>query len=441
MANPKSRRRRKRIIFAVIVLAVAGLTLAAVFKNKEAVVTIQKEKVARRNLVELVPASGKIQPVVQVKLSCEVSGEITELPVKEGQEVKKGDLLVKIKPDNYTASRNSAEASYKLSIANRESSEANLERSRLEFERVAKLHQNKLISDSEHQQAKTTFDMAVAQLAASAQQVSMAQAQLARADDDLSKTTIYSPITGTVTKLSSQLGERVVGTATMAGTEIMTVSDLNEMETRVDIGEVDVVLIKVGQIARLDVDAFKDHKFKGSVTEIANSSKTTAASTSQDATKFEVKIRFLEKDAFRPGMSVTADIETRYRSNVLTVPIQCITTRMPKDTSTNSAGSTNVAAKKEPAEKSPDSSRSGDKKKAGEPPKAQEVVFVLEGDHAKMVPVKKGIADDDYYEIVEGLKEGDEVVTGSARAIRDLEDGKKVAVGTDRGVAIVEKRN
>ncbi|HXP61765.1 MAG TPA: efflux RND transporter periplasmic adaptor subunit, partial [Dongiaceae bacterium] len=160
----------------------------------------------------------------------------------------------------------------------------------------------------------------------------MARASLASAEDTLTKTTILSPLTGTVSKLNSELGERVVGTATMAGTEVMTIADLNEMEARVDIGEMDVVLIVPGQCAHLEVDAFKDKKFNGVVTEIANSSKNAAASSgSQDATKFEVRIRLKEKEAFRPGMSVTAEIETRSRTNVLAVPIACVTTRLPKD--------------------------------------------------------------------------------------------------------------
>jgi HlyD family secretion protein len=433
MANPKSKKRKKLITFSVILIAVAALTLVAIFKKKEAVITIEKEKVARRNLTELVVANGKIQPVVQVKLSPEVSGEIIELPFKEGQHVKKGDVIVKIKPDPYIASKNSAEANYKYSIANKETADANLEKADLEFKRQHELHLNKLISDSDRQTAKTSFDVAKATLLGAAQQVEMAQASLARAEDDLSKTTIFSPIDGTVTKLYSEVGERVVGTATMAGTDIMIVSDLNAMEARVDIGEVDVVLIKVGQNVQLEVDAFKDRKFKGVVTEVANSSKNATAgssaaaaaassSASQDATKFEVRIRVAEKEDFRPGMSVTANIETRSRTNALTVPIQSVTTRLPKPvlsagSSTNSTAlETNVV-------------KFTDRKKPGEPAKPTEVVFIIEGDHVKMTPVKRGIADDNYVEIVDGLKEDQEVVSGGSKAInRDLEDDKKVVV-------------
>jgi HlyD family secretion protein len=448
MANPKSKKRKKTILFSAILLVIVALALVAIFKKKEAVITVQSEKVVRRSLTELVVANGKIQPVVQVTLSPEVSGEIIELPVKEGQSVKKGDLLVKIKPDPYIASRNSAEANYKYSMALKNSSEASLEKADFEFKREDELFKHKLISESDRQTAKTGYDVAVATLLGAVQQVEMAQAALAKADDDLSKTTIYSPINGTVTKLYSQAGERVVGTATMAGTDIMIVSDLNEMEARVDIGEVDVVLIKPGQNARLEVDSFKDRKFKGVVTEVADSAKNnvtgtaaaaaSSSSSTQDATKFEVKIRIAEKEEFRPGMSVTAEIETRSRTNVLTVPIQSVTTRLPKEpaagkgNATNNAAtnSTAVAANDPPASNATNEVKSGDRKKAGELPKPKEVVFVIQGERAKMTPVKRGIADDDYVEIVEGLNEGQDVVSGGSKAInRDLEDDKKVVIG------------
>jgi HlyD family secretion protein len=441
MANPKSKKRRKIIVFLVIAGVVALLAVVAVFKKKEGVITIQKEKVTRRNLTELVVANGKIQPVVQVKISPEVSGEIIELPVKEGQCVKKGDLLVKIKPDNYVASRNSAQANYKYSVASKNTAEANLEKARLEYNRNEELFKTKLISDSTFLEAKTVFDVATATLAGALQQVEMAHAAVQKAEDDLSKTTIYSPLTGTITKLNSEAGERVVQTAMMAGTDIMTVSDLNEMETRVDIGEIDVVLVAVGQVTRLEVDAFKDRKFKGVVTEIANSANNagtaTAASSSSstEATKFQVKIRVAEKEAFRPGMSVTAEIETRYRTNVLTVPIQSVTTRLPKETLVkDKPGGTNVVqlAGSDPAPSGDTNQvKSADKRRPGEPAKPIDVVFRVAGERAKMVPVKRGISDENYYEIVEGVEAEEEVVSGGYKAInRELEDGKRVIVGT-----------
>lgn len=447
MATKKSK--RKITIFSTIGIILVGLTIVAIRSKHEAAITIQKEKVARRNLTELVVANGKIQPVLQVNISPEVSGEIIDLPVKEGQCVKKGDLLVKIKPDNYIASRNSADANYKYSLANRTTAESNLEKANLELKRYDELSKHKLVSDSDYLTVKTTFDVARATLAGATQQVAVAYAALQTAEADLSKTTIYSPIDGTVTKLNSEKGERVVGTAMMAGTEIMTVADLNEMETRVDIGEIDVVLVNTGQVARLEVDAFKDRKFNGVVTEVANSannSGTTGASasassssssSSTEATKFQVKIRIQEKEAFRPGMSVTAEIETRYRTNVLTVPIQSVTTRLPKETPAK-PGQTNltdtnvvqVAGAVPPLAGDTNSLNSTDKRKPGEAPKPIEVVFIANGDHAKMVPVKRCISDDNYTEILEGLDAGQEVISGGYKAInRELEDGKKIVVG------------
>lgn len=427
-----------------MVLLLVALGLTAAFKKKEATITIQTEKVTRRNLTELVVGSGKVEPVHQVNISPEVSGEILELPFKEGQCVKKGDLLVRIRPDNYVATRDSSLANFKNSIANSNSAAANLEKAELEYHRNQALFKDKLISDSDFLTAKTTYDVAVATLAGSAEQVSMAYASLQSAESDLSKTKIFSPLDGTVSKLNCEVGERVVGTAMMAGTEIMTVADLTEMEARVDIGEMDVVLIAPGQKARLEVDAFKDRKFNGTVTDIANSAKnndtsntaaaaSSSSSTTQDATKFQVKIRLKEKEAFLPGMSVTGEIETRSRTNVITVPIQSVTRRLPKDKKTN--GKTNTVDTATVAQYDPPGdAKSDDPKppaKLNEPPKPVEVVFVVENGRAKMVPVKHGIEDDDYEEIVEGLTVGQEVVSGGSKAInRDLEDGKKVVVGS-----------
>jgi len=442
----KSKKGRKILVFIGIVVVLGGLTAAVLLRKREPIFTVQTEKATLRNLTELVVANGKIQPVIQVKISPEVSGEIINLAVKEGQAVKKGDLLVKIKPDFYVASRNQAEASYKSSAASLTTAEANLRKADLEFKRNEELSQRQLISDSVFLEVKTSRDIALAQLSSATHQVAMSKAMLDRADDDLLKTTIVSPLTGTVSKLNSQLGERVLGTIQNVGTEIMIISDLNEMEARVDIGEIDVVLISPNQNVRLEVDAFKNKKFNGLVTEIANSSKGAgygSSGSSTEATKFEVRIRVKEKEAFRPGMSVTAEIETRSRTNVLTIPIASVTTRPPK-IDPKAAGATNSASAKtnppaataEATAPGSQTNSTGSDRKNKEALKLVEVVFVMEQDHAKMVPVKIGISDDSYWEVVEGLKEGEEVVSGPFRAIsRDLEDGKKVR----KGPAAIEK--
>jgi len=426
MANPKNKKRRRIIVFSAISLVLAGLTLAAIFRKREPVITVQTEKVARRNITETVVANGKIQPVLQVKISPEVSGEIIELPVKEGQSVKKGDLLVKIKPDSYIANVKSAEAQYLSSASGKDLAQATMRKAELEFKRNEELLLGKLESESTFLEFKTGFEVAQAQAESATHQVAVAKAALDRAREELAKTTISSPLDGTISKLNSRLGERVVGTAMMTGTEIMIVSDLNAMEARIDVGEIDVVLIKPGQKARLEVDAFHDRKFKGTVTEIANSSKDAGlpgggGGQSQEATKFEVRIRVDEKEELRPGMSVTADIETRYRTNVLTVPIQSVTTRLPKGAVDEKQKETARKDEDDLPEKKPGS------KKQDEANKPMEVVFVTGSDTVKMVKVKRGIGDDEYLEITEGLSEGQEAVSGSYKAInRELEDGKRI---------------
>lgn len=434
MANPK--KRRKIIIFLVIAIVLVGGTVAAVFRKREAAITIQTDKVTRRSLTELVVANGKIQPVVQVVISPEVAGEITALPVKEGDRVKKGALLVQIKPDNYEASRNSAEANYKSAIASRTVAQAELDKAAAEFKRNEELFHTKLVSDSVMLDFKTIYDVAKLRYTNSVHQADQAKYGLDKALDDLSKTKIQSPMDGTVTRLRSQAGERVLGTSFNMGTEIMTIADLETMEARVDIGEIDVVLIKPGQRVRLEVDAFKDRKFSGTVTEIANSSRTATSygqsSQTQEATKFEVKIRITEKENFRPGMSVSTEIETRYGTNVLTVPIAAITTRLPKTNAPSATGTNQLAATNgtAPTALADPNAAKGDKK-SKDAPKPSEVVFVVEGDHVKQVPVKIGISDSDYWEIPDGLKEGQEIASGGYKAVnRELEDGKKIRKGT-----------
>jgi HlyD family secretion protein len=422
----------------VLLLAAGGGSAWYFFiRKKQPPVVVQTEKVTRRNITEIVVANGKIQPVVQVVINPEVSGEIVDLPVKDGQQVKKGDLLVKLKPDNYRAARNSIEANYRAALAAKNLAQANLNKAEAEFKRAKELFRDKLVSDSQYLEAETAFYVAKATFESSTHQADQAQASLAKAEDDLAKTTILSPMDGTVTRLKSQIGERVVGTALMSGTEIMTIANLDDMEARVDIGEIDVILIAVGQKARLEVDAFRDREFAGTVTEIANAAKGLSASapgssssssssgmSSQEATKFEVKIRVQEKELFRPGMSVTAEIETRYRTNILCVPIQSVTTRVSKDAK-------GKEKKVEKEESRPSGAQlANNSKKKNDAKKPAEVVFVLGSDYVHQKPVKRGISDDSYVEIVEGLEEGQEVVSGGYKAInRELEDGRKIKKG------------
>jgi HlyD family secretion protein len=418
LPTPKTRKRRRRVRWIVLLLLVAAIGAGVWFKffrKTDELIAVETAKVARRDLIEIVLANGRIQPVTQVTINPEVAGEIIDLPVKEGQVVKKGDLLVQIKQDNYRASKNSAEASHMSALGSHLQAEAELEKAEADFKRNDDLFKSKLVPTSTHTEFKTALAVARLRLQNAKHQANQARFTLDKANDDLTKTTIISPIDGTVTRLRSQLGERVLGTSFNMGTEIMTIAKLDEMEARVDIGEIDIVLIKEQQNVRLEVDAFKNQKFKGTVSAIANASKgtsqsqtTQSSSQQQEAPKFEVKIRIADKEAFRPGMSVSAEIETRSRQGVLAVPIQSVTTRLPKSDAATAKADGKPAA----------------------PVKPIEVVFARDGDQVKMIPVKTGISDSDYFEIIEGLSEGQEIITGGYKAIsKDLEDGKKVTFG------------
>lgn len=437
--KPKRKGGRKWIVFAVLfVIVLAGVMYFSLHK-KVPVISVQTEKVARRTITETVIANGKIYPVVQVHISPEVSGEIIDLPVTEGQFVHKGDLLLKINPDVYIAGLNQAQAGYESSLAAKDTAVANLEKAVTDFKRNEELFHRSLLDESDYIGFKVARDVAKAQLDSAVDQVNVSKAAVDNAQDLLNKTTIVSPCDGTITTLNSQLGERVLGTVQNAGTDIMTISDLSQMEARVDIGEMDIVLVQDGQKAKLEVDSFKDQKFSGIVTAVADSSEgfntpsalggdtggsSSSSSAGQTATQFQVRIRISDKESFRPGMSVTAEIETRTRTNVIAAPIASVTARtlkpkpavaMDPPSPTNSTAANGARTNLAKADKKPDSAKPVD------------VVFVVEKDHVRAVPVKIGISDDDYWEITDGLKEGDEIVVGGFHAIsHDLDDGAKI---------------
>ena len=403
MANMKSR--KKIIIISIIGGLLIVLTLLVILgSKKEPVFTVQTEKVVRRSITQTVTATGKIYPEVQVVITPEVSGEITDLPVKEGMKMKKGDLLMKIKPDIYIAEKDRASA--QLSSA-----KASLQRSESEHKRARELSVKGLISTSDLEAASTAYEVAKSQY-------DQSDAALKQANESLRKTTIYSPMDGTISGLKVELGERVLGTSQFQGTEVMTVADLSRMEARVDVGENDIVLISIGDTARIQVDALPDRKLTAVVYEIGNSAKTKGLGTQEEVTNYEVRLRIVDKDiVLRPGMSMTATIETETKTNVLAVPIQSVTTRSPNKDKEKKEGS------------EPDELAANDSKIKQKNEKPQEVVFFVENSGAKMVGVKRGISDDSYTEIVSGIAEGKEVVSGSYKAInRELEDGVKVKV-------------
>jgi HlyD family secretion protein len=330
---------------------------------------------------------------------------------------------VRIKPDVYQANKRSSQSSFNSALSGIALAEANQRKAQLECKRNDALFAAQLISESQILEFKTALDIAQAQLDSSRHQLAVSKAALDRAEEELAKTTIYSPIEGTVSKQNLEVGERVAGNTMMAGTEILTVAELHNMEARVDIGEIDIVLIAKDQTAELEVDAFRDRKFKGTVTEIANSSKGAGVATaSTDATKFEVKIRIDEQENFRPGMSVTAEIRTRSRTNTLSVPVQAVTTRLPQAPTNAPATASNST--KAPPKPATNTLVSG---KNNETNKPIEVVFVVDNERVRMVPVKRGINDDTAAEILSGLSEGQEIVCGGYRAVsRELAEGKKI---------------
>jgi HlyD family secretion protein len=405
MAKNGKKTRKKIIIFSILGLVVIALgVIVFLGSRKEPIIPVQIERAQRRTVTQTVTATGKIQPEVQVKITPEVSGEIVALPVKEGQRVKKGELLMKIKPDIYVAQREQFAAAVLQS-------KANLNRTEPEFNRMKRLFDLGMVSQADYDGARASFDQSKAAYA-------QATASLNQAEESLRKTTVLSPMDGTVSQLNSELGERVLGTVQFQGTDVMTIADLSRMEARVDVSENDVILVSIGDTARISVDAFPDRKVNAIVYEIANTAKSTGTGTQEEVTNFEVKMRVLDASlTLRPGMSMTADIETETKPNILCVPIQSITTRMPKVEMKGGSESGEAPVPAANAAKKKDET------------KAQEIVFVVDNGAAKSTPVKRGISDDAWIEITEGLKDSSQVVSGSYKAInRELEDGTKVRI-------------
>ncbi len=405
MAKNGRKTRKKIIIFSVLFLVVVALgVIIFLGSKKEPVIQVQVEKAQRRTVTQVVTATGKIQPEVLVKITPEVSGEIVALPIKEGQKVKKGELLMKIKPDFYVAQREQFAAAV-------QQSKANVSRTEPEFKRVETLFKKGMVSQAEFDQARAAYDQSRAAYAQS-------NASLNQAEESLRKTTIVSPMDGTVSQLNSELGERVLGTVQFQGTDVMTIADLSRMEARVDVSENDVVLVSIGDTARISVDAFPDRKANAVVYEIANTATSKGLGTQEEVTNFMVKMRVIDASlSLRPGMSMTADIETETKHEILCVPIQSITTRVPKK----------EMKEGEQEEQAPVAASTTPKKK--EENKAQEIVFIVDNGEAKSTPVRRGISDDQWIEITSGLKDSVLVVSGSYKAInRELEDGSKVRI-------------
>jgi HlyD family secretion protein len=429
----KHRSRRKRNIFIGIGGVLLLLIIAGIINSKrEKPIPVTTDKAVRRTIVQTVSATGKIQPETEVKISPEVAGEIIDLPVEDGRAVKKGDLLVRIKPDSYKALVEQQEAAISAAKATNLQQKATMMKTEQDIKRAEDMFAKKTISVQEYSSAQAAYDVARNTFESSLHEIERAQAGSSQARDQLSKTTVYSPIDGTVTTLNSKLGERIVATGQFAGTEVMRVADLGHMEARVDVNENDVVNVKLGDKANVKIDAYGDRKFHGSVYQIANTGKTTGAGTQEEVTNFEVKIRIEDHDVIlKPGLSCTADVETNMVKDVVAVPMQAVTIR----TGDSNLSPEEIEKKKEKVAQRDKGDNSAElvnervekATQKEEHEKLAKVVFLKKGSKAQLVKVTTGIADDTYMEIKSGIKPGDEVISGSYSAIsRKLKEGAKV---------------
>lgn len=419
------------LIGAAILLVVVLITLSkmGVIGNKDKGIEVEVAQVDEMTIVETVSATGKIQPEIEVKISSEVSGEIIALPVKEGQVVKKGDLLVKINPDLYTSGYNRTIAGLSQTKAGLGQADATFREAKASYERNKTLYDKGIISRSEWDKAVAAYESANASKQSAYYNVQSASATVNEAKDNLGRTTIYAPADGTISMLNVELGERVLGTQQMAGTEILRVANLNNMEVEVDVNENDIVKINVGDSANVEVDAYLKKKFKGLVTSISNSASTTL--TADQVTNFKVKVRILKESyedltagkpasysPFRPGMTATVDIITKRKEKVLGVPISSVVVK------------SDTTPVKKIVVDDPNSEEAKVKPKSD---KKYECVFVKSGGKSKIKIIKTGIQDDTNIEVTEGLQKGDVVIVGPYTTVtKDLNSGDKVVVTSDK---------
>ena len=410
------------IVVLALVLMIAGSKMGW-FGKKGNFKEVTVKEVTVNDIIETVSATGKIQPEVEVKISSEVSGEILELPFKEGQEVKKGDLLVKVNPDLIQSALNSSQATYQNVKAGLEQAEATLKQAKADYDRNKNLFEKGVISKADWDRAIASYETAEAGKNSAYFSLQSAGANVNQARDNLSRTTIYAPMSGTISMLNVELGERVVGTQQMAGTEILRVANLNNMEVEVDVNENDIVKVSIGDSTIVEVDAYLKKEFKGIVTEIANSAAGNLAA--DQVTNFKVKVRILEESykdltegkpetysPFRPGMTATVDIITKRREDAIAVPISAIVIKTDTTSTKRPYGKT--------AETTDDSNKEEEK---------FECVFINEAGKAKLRVVETGIQDDTNIEIVSGLTKEDKIITGPYNVVsKTLKPGDLVEV-------------
>lgn len=413
----------------VLIVLLIVLSKTGAIGNKENGKSVEVVKVDEITIIETVSATGKIQPEIEVKISSEVSGEIIALPVKEGQVVKKGDLLVKINPDLYTSGFNRTVSNLSGTKAGLSQANAQFAEAKANYDRNKSLFDKGIISKSDWDKAVSSFEVAKANKQSAYYNVQSASATVNEAKDNLGRTTIYSPADGTISMLGVELGERVLGTQQMTGTEILRVANLNNMEVEVDVNENDIVKINVGDSANVEVDAYLKKAFKGIVTSISNSASATL--TADQVTNFKVKVRILKESykdllegksesfsPFRPGMTATVDIITKRKERILGVPISAVVIKT--DTT---AGKKAVVLKD-----------SEEGKIRAKTEKKFECVFIKKGDKAELRVIKTGIQDDTNIEVVTGLKKGDIVITGPYTTVtKELNPGDVVTTNATDG--------
>jgi HlyD family secretion protein len=439
----------KKLLGIIALVAVVLIIVLAIGKKqgwfgKDGYIKVAVEQGTTRDVIEMITANGKIQPETEVKISPDVSGEIVELVVKEGDIVEKGQYLLKIKPENYIMMRNRMEAALNSSKAREKQAEALLEQRKLDYKRNKKLFEQEAISEAEYEQAETNYNSALAEKEAAEFSVQSAKASLEEAEENLQKTSIYAPMSGTISALNVELGERVVGTEMMSGTEILRLADLSMMEVEVEVNENDIVRVAYMDTALIEVDAYLDTRFKGVVTEIPVSANTSGITTDQ-VTNFNVKIRLLHEsyqdkitetnpNPLRPGMSATADIQTEKLVDVFSIPIQAVTTRFydPDAEKFESVEEEEDIPESVTIGSEGTSVQMAEKQKDDQEKEKSIVVFVEEDGIAKIKVVKTGIQDNTHIQILEGLDPEDNIITAPYSAISKLlEDDMTIEVVTE----------
>ena len=416
MAKKKSKK-KIFIILSIVIIAIIAIGFAVSSSFKNVPTPVQFSKVERRTITHTVNAVGKIKPELEVKISSEASGEIIFLGVRDGDTVKKGQLLVRIKPDIVETQLEQYKAGVDAALTEIESAKTMLEKAKVDFNRVNELFKKNYASKDEFEKAKSAVDQYTAAYQGSLARKQQAQASYKQMQNSATRTTITSPISGVVTSLSVENGEKVVGTAQMAGTEIMRIADLNTMNSVVDVDENDIINCKIGDLAKIKIDAMSDKELNGYIIEMGHSAKVSASGTQEQVTNFEVKIRLTDKEPkLRPGMSCNSAIATETKTNVLSVPLQSVTVRSEDNTLKSDVKETQrVEDQKE------------EKFKENKIPPT--IVFINENMIAKQVKVETGISDKGFIEIKSGLNEGQEIISGNFQAVSKLlKDGAKVSL-------------